>query len=158
MRMKNENEKWERKSISWTNSLIKFLTYLGYLSHSCDLPPFSSYSIPHMVVFSIKTKICITTIQSINMSKLIPRCTPYELGYYWNVWGFEIVIPHHLWYNSCWIWANITICINMRVCVWHLLKKRGFDFFHVYLRIRINDIKHQQTHLKDVLNISFTSW
>jgi len=43
-------------------------------------------------VFSIKTKICITTIQSINMSKLIPRCTPYELGYYWNVWGFEIVI------------------------------------------------------------------
>jgi len=68
-------------------------------------------------VFSIKTKICITTIQSINMSKLIPRCTPYEVGYYWNVWGFEIVIPHHLWYNSCWIWANITICINMRVCV-----------------------------------------
>jgi len=44
------------------------------------------------------------------------------------------------------------------VCVWHLLKKWGFDFFHVYLRIRINDIKHQQTHLKDVLNISFTSW
>jgi hypothetical protein len=43
-------------------------------------------------VFSIKTKICIPTIQSINMSKLIPRCTPYELGYYWNVWGFEIVI------------------------------------------------------------------
>jgi hypothetical protein len=69
-------------------------------------------------MFSIKTKICIITIQSIKIIKLIPRFTPYcELVIIETDRILKFIYPH-IWYNSCWIWANITICINMCDIYW----------------------------------------